>query len=79
MTAPALQEATVAEDTSNDETTEAPSDAEPKDAKAKFREALARKSGGGGRQGSGPGSASKVGGEHGAAKASRTFRRKSGG
>lgn len=52
---------------------------EPKDDKAKFREALARKTGKGGGPSGGPHGGGKVGSEHGAAKASRTFRRKSGG
>ncbi|HEX3613294.1 MAG TPA: DUF5302 domain-containing protein [Sporichthyaceae bacterium] len=50
------------------------------DPKAKFREALARKHGGGGKGEAAGGPASKVGGSaHGPAKAQRTFRRKSGG
>lgn len=49
------------------------------DPKAKFREALARKSGGKGQTGGEAGGASKVGSAHGPAKAQRTFRRKSGG
>lgn len=50
------------------------------DPKAKFREALARKHGGGGKGAESGGAASKVGGSaHGPAKAQRTFRRKSGG
>jgi hypothetical protein len=49
------------------------------DPKAKFREALARKAGRGGGSAQGAGGASKVGEAHGPAKASRTFRRKSGG
>ncbi|MBA3745575.1 DUF5302 domain-containing protein [Sporichthya sp.] len=48
------------------------------DPKAKFREALARKTGSQG-QGGGEAGASKVGSAHGPAKAQRTFRRKSGG
>ncbi len=69
----------MAEDTSNEEVAETPADDEPKDDKAKFREALARKAGGGGRRGVGGGAGGKIGEEHGAPKASRTFRRKSGG
>ncbi|HUR74300.1 MAG TPA: DUF5302 domain-containing protein [Sporichthya sp.] len=49
------------------------------DPKAKFREALARKHGGGGKAGGDVGGGGKVGSEHGPAKAQRTFRRKSGG
>ncbi|HZE66837.1 MAG TPA: DUF5302 domain-containing protein [Sporichthyaceae bacterium] len=49
------------------------------DPKAKFREALARKGGQGGGAGQSGGGGSKVGSAHGPAKASRTFRRKSGG
>lgn len=49
------------------------------DDRAKFREALARKTGGAGKGSAQGGSASKVGSEHGPAKAQRTFRRKSGG
>lgn len=67
------------EDAADKEPAEAPGDAEPKDAKAKFREALAKKAGNAGGPGGGPHGGGKVGSEHGAAKASRTFRRKSGG
>jgi Family of unknown function (DUF5302) len=49
------------------------------DDRAKFREALARKTGRGGGSGQAGGSGSKVGSAHGPAKAQRTFRRKSGG
>jgi hypothetical protein len=49
------------------------------DDRAKFREALARKTGRAGGAGQGGGSGSKVGSAHGPAKAQRTFRRKSGG
>jgi hypothetical protein len=49
------------------------------DPKAKFREALARKHGGGGKGGAGSGSGSKISATHGPAKSQRTFRRKSGG
>jgi hypothetical protein len=49
------------------------------DPKAKFREALARKAGRGGGTGQAGGGGSKVGDAHGPAKASRQFRRKSGG
>lgn len=49
------------------------------DDRAKFREALARKTGGAGKGGAQGGGGSKVGSEHGPAKAQRTFRRKSGG
>jgi hypothetical protein len=49
------------------------------DPRAKFREALARKAGKRGGGGQGGGGGSKVGEAHGPAKASRTFRRKSGG
>jgi hypothetical protein len=49
------------------------------DPKAKFREALARKHGGGGKSGAGGDGGSKIAATHGPAKAQRTFRRKSGG
>ena len=49
------------------------------DPKAKFREALARKHGGGGKGTDAKGGGGKVGDAHGPAKAQRTFRRKSGG
>jgi hypothetical protein len=49
------------------------------DPKAKFREALARKHGGGGKGGGGSGGGSKISATHGPAKSQRTFRRKSGG
>jgi hypothetical protein len=49
------------------------------DERAKFREALARKHGGGGKNAGDVGGGSKVGSAHGPAKAQRTFRRKSGG
>ena len=49
------------------------------DDKAKFREALARKHGGGGKGGGGTEGSSKVSAPHGPAKSQRTFRRKSGG
>jgi hypothetical protein len=49
------------------------------DPKAKFREALARKSGGGPGAAKGGDSSSKVDSAHGPAKTQRTFRRKSGG
>lgn len=49
------------------------------DPKAKFREALARKARGPGKSAAEAGGSSKVGSEHGPAKAQRTFRRKSGG
>ncbi len=49
------------------------------DPKAKFREALARKARGSGKGASEADGGSKVGSEHGPAKAQRTFRRKSGG
>ncbi|GAA0624668.1 hypothetical protein GCM10009547_29800 [Sporichthya brevicatena] len=49
------------------------------DPKAKFREALARKHGGGGKTSEKAGGDSKVHSAHGPAKAQRTFRRKSGG
>jgi hypothetical protein len=49
------------------------------DPKAKFREALARKHGGGGKGAEGAEGNSKVSSTHGPAKAQRTFRRKSGG
>lgn len=67
------------EEAPNPESNDAPTDEEPKDAKAKFREALAKKAGNAGGPGGGPHGGGKVGSEHGAAKASRTFRRKSGG
>jgi hypothetical protein len=49
------------------------------DPKAKFREALARKHGSGGKGTGASGGGGKVGDAHGPAKAQRTFRRKSGG
>jgi hypothetical protein len=49
------------------------------DPKAKFREALARKHGGGGKGASGTDGGSKISATHGPAKSQRTFRRKSGG
>lgn len=49
------------------------------DPKAKFREALARKSGSKGAGSGDAGGGGKVGSAHGPAKAQRTFRRKSGG
>lgn len=49
------------------------------DPKAKFREALARKHGGGGKAAGAAGGESKVHSAHGPAKAQRTFRRKAGG
>lgn len=61
------------------DTEQADAPEEPKDDKAKFREALAKKAGRAGGPGGGPHGGSKVGSEHGAAKSSRTFRRKSGG
>ncbi|MGQ0843917.1 MAG: DUF5302 domain-containing protein [Sporichthyaceae bacterium] len=69
----------MAEDTSQPDSTEDALEEEPKDAKAKFRDALAKKAGNAGGPGGGPHGASKVGSEHGAAKSSRQFRRKSGG
>jgi hypothetical protein len=71
----------------NDETKPADETEEPEtpdvfagdDPKAKFREALARKAGKGGAGDKGAESTAKVGSAHGPAKASRTFRRKSGG
>lgn len=68
----------MAEDEQSEEL-ETVADEGPKDDKAKFREALAKKAGNSGRNDGGPGSSSKVGSEHAAAKASRQFRRKSGG
>ncbi len=49
------------------------------DPKAKFREALARKHGGGGKGAAGADGGSKISATHGPAKSQRTFRRKSGG
>jgi hypothetical protein len=49
------------------------------DPKAKFREALSRKAGKGGKAGGEGEGGSKIGSAHGPAKAQRTFRRKSGG
>ena len=71
----------------NDETKPADETEEPEtpdvfagdDPKAKFREALARKAGKSGAVEKGADSGSKVGSAHGPAKASRQFRRKSGG
>jgi hypothetical protein len=80
---------TAAVDTPADDTAADADEAEPveeeqedvfagTDDKAKFREALARKHGGGGQAGGATGG-SKVGSAHGPAKAQRTFRRKAGG
>jgi Family of unknown function (DUF5302) len=62
-----------------DEAEDAPDVFAGDDDRAKFREALARKTGRGGASGQGGDSGSKVGSAHGPAKAQRTFRRKSGG
>jgi hypothetical protein len=62
-----------------EETEDAPDVFAGDDDRAKFREALARKTGRAGGAGQGGGSGSKVGSAHGPAKAQRTFRRKSGG
>jgi hypothetical protein len=61
------------------ETEDAPDVFAGDDPKAKFREALARKAGKGGAADKAAGDTAKVGSAHGPAKASRTFRRKSGG
>ncbi|HEY2831070.1 MAG TPA: DUF5302 domain-containing protein [Sporichthyaceae bacterium] len=65
--------------TDETETEDAPDVFAGDDDRAKFREALARKTGRGGGSAQGGDSGSKVGSAHGPAKAQRTFRRKSGG